>query len=205
MKKLSYLLIVLCVILVFTACGEKPVEPDPLPQQGNASSAEETPVPPTADAGQAQSSEKPTGTPPGHEFLGSVEDPVVVDDAEIPAFSFDVMGVLITDEDMAEYPVYSVTTTSTNTYGTTTTRVYIGYTMADVLDAAGITEDFKTLTTIADDGYTIKVNKDIALEPTTLVAVSEDGKMFRDGLWFAPCSSNVSPDYLRELTEVIID
>jgi len=129
----------------------------------------------------------------------------IVEGAEIPAFSFMVQEAEITDADMAAYPVYSVETTSTNTYGTTTTRVYVGYAMSDILKAAGVTETFSTLVTLADDGYTVSVSKEIAMEQTTLAAISEDGKLFKKGLWFAPCSSDVSPDYLRDLALITVE
>ena len=138
-------------------------------------------------------------------FSGSVEDPVLLDDTEIPPFCFEAEGVDITAEVMASYPVYSVTTTSTNTYGTVTTRTYVGYAVSDILDAAGITDDFSALTALADDGYMVKIERNTALEPTTLIAVSEDGKLFKSGPWFAPCGSNVSPDYLRELVSVSVE
>ena len=156
----------------------------------------------SADVSVGQSTEKPEQTPPGHEFLGSVEAPIIVDNVEIPEFIFTIQNIEITDSIMSNYPVYSVETTSTNTYGTTTTRVYIGYTISDVLDAAGITDNFITLQAIADDGYTVKVDYSVAMESTTLVAISENDKIFVTGLWFSPCSSNVSPDYLRELSVI---
>ena len=132
---------------------------------------------------------------------GNGDRPVAgrVDGVEVPAFSFKVGDTEITDKDMAPYPIYSVETTSTNTYGTTTTRVYVGYAISDILDAAGGADDFSTLVTLADDGYTVSVSREIAMEPTTLAAISEDGKFFKKGLWFAPCISDVSPDYLRDL------
>jgi len=128
-----------------------------------------------------------------------------VDGVEVPAFSFKVSETEITDKDMALYPVYSVETTSTNTYGTTTTRVYVGYAISDILDAAGAADDFSTLVTLADDGYTVSVSRGIAMEPTTLAAISEDGKPFKKGLWFAPCISDVSPDYLRDLALIRLE
>jgi len=141
------------------------------------------------------------------DYLGYdlAEAPVVVEGAELKDFVITVHGVEIKSEDLSDYPVYSIETTSTNMYGTTTTRVYIGYKVSDVLDAAGATDNFTTLVTIADDGYSIKVSRDVAMEPTTLIAVSEDGKLFREGPWFAPCCSDVTPDYLRELSTIRLE
>jgi len=142
---------------------------------------------------------------PQTEDTGSGPGAVRIDGVEIPEFSFKVKDTTITDKDMAAYPVYSVETTSTNTYGTTTTRVYVGYAISDVLKAAGATEAFSTLVTLADDGYKVSVSKDVALEPTTLAAITEDGKFFKKGLWFAPCVSDVSPDYLRDLALIAFE
>ncbi|MCL2492249.1 MAG: hypothetical protein FWE87_05860 [Coriobacteriia bacterium] len=137
----------------------------------------------------------------------SAPDPVTeeIDGIEIPAFSITVQDIVITDQEMTNYPVYRVETTSTNTYGTTTTRVYVGYSASDILGAAGVSSDFTTMVTLADDGYQVKVNHKVALEPTTLVAISEDEVHFQTGPWFAPCSSNMSPDYLRDLVSITLE
>ena len=137
----------------------------------------------------------------GSESERAGDGPVAVnaDRAEIPEFSFSVNENPINEKDLAPYPVYSVETTSTNTYGTTTTRVYVGYSISDILEAAGVSQDFSALEALADDGYVVSVNREVALESTTLAAITEDGKVFKKGLWFAPCVSDVSPDYLRDL------
>ena len=193
MRKVLVLLIMTAMVVTLAACGS--TEPQSaLPDTPAISGGETEPRLP-----------KPDGPVEGLVYLGLVEDPVVVEGAELKGFSITVQGVEITNDDLAQYPVYSVETTSTNMYGTTTTRVYIGYKMSDVLDAAGVTESFTTLVTVADDGYSIKVSREVAMEPTSLVAVSEDGKLFRDGPWFAPCSSNVTPDYLRELIRITLE
>ena len=142
---------------------------------------------------------------PAPEKTGGVSEAVIVDGVYIPAFSFMVEDSEITDADMSGIPVYSVETTSTNTYGTTTTRVYVGYAISDILAAAGVKDTFSTLVTLADDGYTVSVSKEVAMEPTTLAAISEDEKLFKTGLWFAPCVSDVSPDYLRDLAIISLE
>ena len=191
MRKILFLIITVFLITGQTACGnvapqhESPPAAESSVAEGNlteaeTSAAEENPVKETGDEPVA----------------------VRVEGIDIPEFSFMVNETKITENDMAFYPVYSVETTSTNTYGTTTTRVYVGYAISDILEAAGITETFSTLVTLADDGYMVSVKKEIAMKPTTLAAISEDGKFFKKGLWFAPCVSDVSPDYLRDLTLV---
>ena len=184
MRTAVFFIISILLIAGLAACGNAAPEPADPPA---AESAVAEPA-----AAEESASEESTDKPVA----------VVVEGVEIPAFSFMVNETEITEKDMASYPVYSVQTTSTNTYGTTTTRIYVGYSMSDVLDAAGCSEAFSTLVTLADDGYTVSVNKEIAMEPTTLAAISEDGKIFKKGLWFAPCVSDVSPDYLRDLALV---
>ena len=199
MKKLFALILTVILIFSLVSCGNKeelkPLDDTP------ASSVDSLPEEKKEEEKKEEVKEEETKDIEGP--IGSVEDPIILEEAEIPEFSFDVEGYTVTSEELLEkYNIYSVTTTSTNTYGTTTTRTYIGFVVSDVLELAGITDSFTTLTTIADDGYVVKVGEAIAKEPTTLVAVSEDGKMFKRGVWFAPCSSNGTPDYLRELITI---
>ena len=143
------------------------------------------------------------------EYLGYdlSQKPVIheVKAASAAEFSVDVNGIIITSDDMKDYPVYSVQATSVNTYGTVTTREYIGYAVSDLLKAAGLGWDFVKLTAVADDGYTVTADNKTALEPSTLIAVTENGKSFIEGPWFAPCSSGFSPDYLRDLSVIILE
>jgi len=184
MKRLLVLLLLICLVLGTSACSKEqnPVNSS-APENINVESVPENIEEPEAQSPVAE----------------------VVDWIEIPEFSVTIQGTEITNDDMASYPVYSVQTTSTNTYGTTTTRVYIGYTISDVLKAAGVSEAFSTLATIADDGYTVSINEQVALDPTTLMAFYEDDKAFIIGPWFAPCVSNVSPDYLRDLASITLE
>jgi len=138
-------------------------------------------------------------------YQGSVREPELSGDAEIPGFTINIQGLEITGDDLSGLPLYSVETTSTNRYGTTTTRVYVGFKLSDVLEAAGITESFATIVAIANDGYTVSVSRETAMEPTTMIAISEDGKLLRGGPWFAPCSSDISPEYLMELAALKLE
>ena len=139
--------------------------------------------------------------------IGNVSDAVEADVGKdgVPVFSISVQGTAVTSDMMTSYPVYEVETTSTNTYGTATTRVYVGYAISDILDAAGITGPFSVLTAIAGDGYAVSVDKEVAMQPTTMIAISEDGKLFKAGPWFAPCSSIGSPDYVRDVAGIVLE
>jgi len=129
----------------------------------------------------------------------------VVTDVEIPDFTVLVNGVEVTHETMAAYTVYSVQTHSVNSQGTEDNRLYIGYAMSDVFAAAGLTGDYTEVEAVADDGYAITYDADIAALPTTLLAVIRDGEPFKKGPWFAPCHSGTSGDYLKNVASIGVD
>lgn len=122
----------------------------------------------------------------------------------IPAFSLNVNGTVITEAELADCPVYEVSATSTNSSGTESTCVYIGFSLKDVLDAAGAGE-FKTLTAIASDGYEVEIDAAMALEPSTLIAISKDGEQMKDGPWLAPCTSKTTGDYNKGVVAISLD
>ncbi len=129
----------------------------------------------------------------------------VVTDVEIPEFSVLVNGTEITDKAMASCTVYSVQTHTVNSTGTEDNRVYVGYTISDILAAAGITGGYTTVEAAADDGYTISYDASTAAQPTTLLAVIRDGEAFKKGPWFAPCSSGASGDFLKNVASLGVD
>ena len=122
----------------------------------------------------------------------------------IPAFSLNVNGTVITDAELADCPVYEVSATSTNNSGTESTCVFVGFSLKDVLDVAGVS-DFENLTAIASDGYEVEVDAAMALEPSTLIAISKDGEQMKDGPWFAPCTSATTGDYNKGVVAISLD
>lgn len=122
----------------------------------------------------------------------------------IPAFSINVNGVTVTDADMADYPVYEVQTTTVNSSGTESTDTFVGFSLKDVFEVAGVTE-FKTVSAVADDGYEVEVTADVALKADTLVAITRNGEQFKSSPWFAPCSSGTTGDYLKGMVAIALD
>jgi len=122
----------------------------------------------------------------------------------IPAFTLYVGDKTVTDADMAAYPVYEVSATSTNSSGTESTCVYVGFSFKDVLEVAGITE-FTTVKAVASDGYEVEVSAEMALKADTLIAISKDGEQMKDGPWFAPCSSETTGDYNKGVVAIAFD
>lgn len=123
----------------------------------------------------------------------------------IPAFSVTVNGVAIDQDAMAAYPMYSVQATSVNSAGTESTTTYVGFAMADVLKAAGLTENYIWLEATADDGYAVTINGDKVLADTTLLAVTKDGTAFEAAPWLAPCSSVTTGDYLKGCASILVN
>ncbi|MDD3920598.1 MAG: hypothetical protein PHO41_05470 [Eubacteriales bacterium] len=123
----------------------------------------------------------------------------------VPPFSIMINGTTVTNEVMVAYPVYSVQAFSINSSGTESTCNYVGFAISDVLAAVGITDGFTNVEAAADDGYAIVVDAAVAKEPTTLLAVTKDGEQFKDGPWFAPCSSETTGDYLKGMSRLNVD
>jgi hypothetical protein len=123
----------------------------------------------------------------------------------ITDFSVTVNGVTIDQTAMADYPIYSVQASSTNSAGTESTKTYVGFAMSDVIKAAGLTGSYIWLEATADDGYAVTIKDDAVLAPTTLLALTEDGKPFASSPWLAPCASQTSGDYLKGCVSILVN
>ena len=153
---------------------------------------------PASDAPISHAPTQETGAAPGV----TAEE---VKGVTIPSFVVEINGVKVSNQTLIECPVYSVQAFSVNSSGTESTCNYVGFAMRDVLAAVGISEGFTMLKATADDGYTVEVDSQLALEPTTLLAVSKDGEQFKAAPWFAPCSSQTTGDYLKGMVSITVD
>ena len=179
MKKASSLFLALALTLALSACG------------GNGG---------PAASGSPENSPS-AGTP----SAGASSAPEIREvTADVPAFSILVNGVEVTHETMAGYPVYEIRTTTVNSVGTESTVTYTGFALSDVLKAAGVA-GYTSVTAAAADGYTVEVSAEVAGAPTTLVAIAKDGSPFSAYPWFAPCSSGVTGDYLKNMAAITLD
>ena len=122
----------------------------------------------------------------------------------IPNFEVSVNGIVVSNNEMAEYPLYSSQVTTTNSSGTTTTVTYIGFVMTDVLAAANLTEDYIYVLAAADDGYEIEFTEDVDMS-TMLLAITKDGSQFKSAPWFAPCASETTGDYLQGCVSILVN
>ncbi len=128
-----------------------------------------------------------------------------VDNVTVPAFAIMINGVKVDNTMMAGYPTYSVTSFSINSTGTESTITYVGYAITDVFAAAGLTDKYVWLEATADDGYAIEVSGDIVTAPTTLLAVTKNGEPFKTAPWFAPCSSQTTGEYLKNMVSILVN
>lgn len=124
-------------------------------------------------------------------------------DVEVPEFSITVCDKTITDKEMGSYPVYKISVSLTNSEGTNKDYTYYGYSLTDVLKAAGVSMKEGKVVAIATDGYEIDYEDNIILD-TTLIALIRDDKAFKEGPWLAPCSSQTNGDYLKNLSSITI-
>ena len=127
-----------------------------------------------------------------------------VTNLEVPEFSVSVNGINITQEDLAEYNIYSVVAKSVNSSGTESEVTYVGYAIKDILKAAGLTEKYVWLEATAGDGYTVTITGDVVLKDTTLLAMTKDGSPFSSSPWLAPCNETVSGNYLKGTESIIV-
>ena len=121
----------------------------------------------------------------------------------IPEFAIMINGVKVDNVMMAAYPTYTVT--SVNSSGTASTTTYVGFAMTDVLAAAGLTENYIWLEASADDGYAIEVTGEIVTASTTLLAITKNGEQFKTAPWFAPCGSETTGDYLKNMVSILVN
>lgn len=126
-------------------------------------------------------------------------------DVTIPAFSVTVNGITVDQTTMAAYPMFSVQATSVNSAGTKSTITYVGFSMRDVLNAAGLPETYIWLEASADDGYKVTLTGGAVLAETTLLAITKDGEPFDAAPWFAPCTSGTTGDYLKSCSSILVN
>lgn len=179
-SKILAMLLTLAMIFCLCACGAEKSAPAPA------------------------ATEEPAAAEPAAEETAKAPEAVEVRGITVPAFSITVNGVKVDNEMLAAYPVYSVEASSVNSSGTASTVTFVGFAMKDVLEAAGLTENYVWLEATADDAYAVTFTGDI-LASTTLLAVSRDGSQFKTAPWFAPCSSATTGDYLKSCVSILVN
>lgn len=175
MKKILSLLLALALALSLAACGTAPAETTGAPETTAPAATNPAPV--------------------AEEVKG----------VTIPEFAIMINGVKVDNVMMAAYPTYSVTAFSINSSGTESTTTYVGFAMTDVLAAAGLTENYIWLEATADDGYAIEITGEIVTASTTLLAITKNGEQFKTAPWFAPCGSETTGDYLKNMVSILVN
>jgi len=187
MKKIPQIILVLLALLLMlsiVSCSESEGGKNPTSEPPSESLSESPPS---------------TSTP---EDSGPVA--VEVTDIDVPAFSLYVNGVEITQDTVAEYPMYSVQAKSVNSSGTESIVTYVGFAIKDILKAAGLTENYAWLEATAGDGYAVTLTGGVIYEDTTLLAMTKDGSPFSASPWLAPCSETVTGNYLKGTVSILV-
>jgi len=179
MKKFLASLFALLLIFSLVACSGGKDDPPPLSGSVSESTQSES-----ADSG-----------PVAEEVKG----------VTIPAFSIHVNGIQVTQDSVAEYPMYSVQAKSVNSSGTESTVTYVGFAVSDILKAAGLDEKYVWMEAAASDGYTVTLTGAVIYEDTTLLAMTRDGSPFSDSPWLAPCSDKVTGSYLKGAVSILVN
>lgn len=123
------------------------------------------------------------------------------DEIEVPQFSLNINGKDFTQADFADLKLYYCEATSVNSAGTESTIPYIGYKASDVLAKAGVTE-YKNAICTASDGYEKEFSYDIFSLDTTLIAISKDDEIVKEGVTVAPCTSTTTGDYAKKVVTI---
>ncbi|MBR3288885.1 MAG: hypothetical protein IKI71_03895 [Lachnospiraceae bacterium] len=122
----------------------------------------------------------------------------------IPKFTVSINGNAVTNEDLAEYPIYKSQVTSVNSSGTETTVNYIGFRFVDALEKAGLSGYTSYIEAVADDGYSVVYEAKRNPE-NMLIAISKDGSQFKKSPWFCPCDSDTTGEFLQGLTTILVN
>jgi len=190
MKNIKLLTLLLALVMVLSLCACGKTETPAASASDIAEAAPEKQPEPEAEEEPAEAPKAP--------------EAVEVRGVTVPAFAVTVNGIEVNNDMMAAYPVYSVEVTTTNSSGTVSTTTYAGFAMADVLDAAGLTEQYIWLEATADDGYAVEYTGDI-FSNLTLLAINQNGTQFKSSPWFAPCASETTGDYLKGCVSILVN
>jgi len=104
---------------------------------------------------------------------------------------------------MVGYPFYGCKADSVNSYGTRTTYEYVGYTLEDILKAAGVSVDYESVTVTGEDGYSVEFSVKEANPKKTLIALRRDGSSAFSPI-FAPCGSDETSSFVKIVSEISV-
>lgn len=121
-------------------------------------------------------------------------------EVEVPEFEVEVCGTKVTNKELADCSLVKEIAESTNSQGNSKTVEYVGYKLVDVFKVCNLQVE-NAVTVTATDGYSFSYEGDLNDEKV-LLAITKDGEVFKNGPWFAPCSSTTTGDYLQDLKSI---
>lgn len=194
LKRILLLLVVGVMIFTLAACGSE------TPKQGGNSGAES---PGNGEQQQGEEDLSEFEKIQRQESEGSTTFEYILQEGGTVegSFSIKVEDNIFTEQDAQKLTVYSaevVTWTNVESHAHT----YVGYKLLDVLELYGLTVD-GDFYVVADDGYKITCRAN-SLDENTMIALSRDEKTNNAPI-YAPCSSQLSPNYVTGFAELRLE
>ncbi len=124
------------------------------------------------------------------------------DKVTFDAFSFKVNGTEVTNATLEGLSIFKVTVVVENSKGELSEATYIGYVLADVLEACGVSAT--TAKAVASDGYEVELSAEQVASEYTIVAIEKDKELGEGGsVWVAPCTETSSKSYAKGVVEIV--
>ena len=128
-----------------------------------------------------------TGAPPA--------SPVLVDGLAVPSFSITVNQVEVGRAHMLDYPIYALEAEIGGQL-----HEFRGFTLSDVLHAAGLSEGYEAVTALSQDGTSLVLSRATVGVRDTLLALYQDGVRFESAPWLVVSDSGGCLSEVSELT-----
>ncbi len=179
MKKLLIMGLAILMVLAFAACGSQDNAAEDVADDAAADVADDT-ADDTADDAADVAADVADDT--ADDVADDTVDDVADDTAEDATGDTGGEGwsVKVGDFDVtASNTLETVTQTlhKTSKDGSLEEQECTGYKIADILEAAGVT-DFEKLTVVAADGFEYELAADVALLDTTMLVIEQDGEVY---------------------------
>lgn len=118
-------------------------------------------------------------------------------------YSFKVNGTEVKNADLEGLKIWRITVTVQNSKGAVSEAKYSGYVLKDVLEKLGISNP-ASVKAVADDGYEAELTAEQLADELTIIAIEKDKATGENGtIWLAPCSSQTSGDYAKNVVEIV--
>lgn len=140
---------------------------------------------------------------PQEDNPGELEEPTIKkkNDIEFSPFSFKVNNQNITNDTLSSLDKYKANVQVKKQNNSIVDHSYTGYLLKDILNLLNVSTE--KLIVVDNENNETVIEKNIIEDNLTLLAIECDKKTGENGtVWIAPCSSHVSGDYIKLVTEI---